>query len=186
MLTQVVYMGINIVLPAYFYNIFGLSLASSAGMSVIFTVTGVLGQLIWPSLSDVIGRKTTLVICGLWMAVSVGVFQLAGTIRLVIEVQLLFGLVANAVWPIYYAAASDAAPPAATSTANGIITTAMFVGGGISPALMGVLIAWGGGWTQARGYLLCFDAMAASATAGVLLQFLAVQPVSTPALTEHR
>ena len=131
-------------LPAYFYNIFGLSLAASAGMSVIFTVTGVLGQLIWPSLSDVIGRKTTLVICGLWMAVSVGVFQLAGTIRLVIEVQLLFGLVANAVWPIYYATASDAAPSAATSTANSIITTAMFVGGGISPALMGVLIAWGG------------------------------------------
>jgi MFS family permease len=185
MLTQVVYMGINIVLPAYFYNIFGLSLASSAGMSVIFTVTGILGQLIWPSLSDVIGRKSALVICGLWMAASVGLFHLAGTIRFIIAVQLLFGLVANAVWPIYYAAASDAAPPAAISTANGIITTAMFIGGGVSPALMGALIAWGGGWTQARGYLLCFYAMAASAVGGVLLQLFTVRPEPTLALTHH-
>ncbi len=64
----------NIVLPAYLYNILNLSLAESAGMSVVFTLTGILGQLIWPSLSDIIGRRITLIICGLWMAVSVGAF----------------------------------------------------------------------------------------------------------------
>jgi len=68
MLTQVVYMGVNIVLPAYLYNIAGLSLAESAGMSVVFTLTGILGQLVWPSLSDIIGRRVTLIICGVWMA----------------------------------------------------------------------------------------------------------------------
>lgn len=74
LLTQVVYMGVNIVLPAYLYNILNLSLAESAGMSVVFTLTGILGQLIWPSLSDIIGRRITLIICGIWMAVSVGAF----------------------------------------------------------------------------------------------------------------
>ncbi|WP_046241219.1 MFS transporter, partial [Delftia tsuruhatensis] len=147
LLTQVVYMGINVVLPAYLYNIMGLSLAESAGMSVVFTLTGILGQLVWPALSDVIGRRVTLVICGLWMAASVGAFYFADTMALVVVMQLLFGLVANAVWPIYYAVASDCAQPAATSTANGIITTAMFVGGGIAPVLMGSLISLGGGWT---------------------------------------
>lgn len=173
LLTQVVYMGVNIVLPAYLYNITGLSLAESAGMSVVFTLTGILGQLIWPSLSDIIGRRLTLIICGLWMAASVAAFYFASTLALVIVMQLLFGLVANAVWPIYYAVACDSAEPSATSTANGIITTAMFIGGGMAPLLMGSLIASGGGWTSLPGYSLCFFVMAGCALGGVLLQLFA-------------
>ncbi|WP_036114280.1 MULTISPECIES: MFS transporter [Luteibacter] len=170
MLTQVVYMGVNVVLPAYLYNISGLSLAESAGMSVVFTITGILGQLIWPSLSDIIGRKITLVICGAWMAASVAAFYFAQNMAMLITTQLLFGLVANAVWPIYYAVASDSAEPRATSTANGIITTAMFIGGGIAPVLMGGLISMGGGWKNLSGYIVCFFVMAGCALAGVLLQ----------------
>lgn len=176
MLTQVVYMGVNIVLPAYLYNILNLSLAESAGMSVVFTLTGILGQLIWPSLSDIIGRRVTLIICGLWMAASVGAFYFANTMLIIIVVQLLFGLVANAVWPIYYAVASDSAQPAATSTANGIITTAMFIGGGIAPVLMGTLISMGGGWTTLDGYTVCFFVMAGCALGGVLLQMFSHRP----------
>jgi MFS family permease len=172
MLTQVVYMGVNVVLPAYLYNISGMSLAQSAGLSVVFTITGILGQLIWPSLSDIIGRKVTLVICGLWMAASVAAFYFAGNMTMLIITQLLFGLVANAVWPIYYAVASDSAEPRATSTANGIITTAMFIGGGISPVLMGGLISMGGGWKSLSGYVVCFFVMAGCALAGVVLQLL--------------
>ncbi|MCH5512407.1 MFS transporter [Pseudomonas syringae] len=176
LLTQVVYMGVNIVLPAYLYNILNLSLAESAGMSVVFTLTGILGQLIWPSLSDIIGRRITLIICGIWMAVSVGAFYFANTILIVIAVQLLFGLVANAVWPIYYAVASDSAQPSATSTANGIITTAMFIGGGIAPVLMGTLISMGGGWTSLSGYTVCFFVMAGCALGGAFLQLFSHRP----------
>lgn len=182
MLTQVVYMGVNIVLPAYLYNISQLSLAESAGMSVVFTLTGILGQLVWPTLSDIIGRRTTLIICGLWMAASVGAFYFASTMTLIIIVQLLFGLVANAVWPIYYAVASDSAQPSATSTANGIITTAMFIGGGIAPVLMGWMISLGGGWTSREGYVICFFVMAACALGGVFLQLFTQRPESTQAL----
>ncbi|WP_268800530.1 MFS transporter [Pseudomonas huanghezhanensis] len=176
LLTQVVYMGVNIVLPAYLYNILNLSLAESAGMSVVFTLTGILGQLIWPSLSDIIGRRVTLIICGLWMAASVGAFYFANTTLIIVVVQLLFGLVANAVWPIYYAVASDSAQPSATSTANGIITTAMFIGGGVAPVLMGGLIAMGGGWTSLSGYTVCFFVMAGCALAGAFLQLFSHRP----------
>lgn len=176
LLTQVVYMGVNVVLPAYLYHIMGLSLAESAGMSVVFTLTGILGQILWPSLSDVIGRRTTLAVCGLWMAASVAAFPFAGTMGLIVVTQLLFGLVANAVWPIYYAVASDCAQPGATSTANGVITTAMFVGGGIAPVLMGSLIALGGGWSSPGGYAMCFAAMAGCALGGAALQLLTREP----------
>lgn len=185
MLTQVVYMGVNVVLPAYLYNISGLSLAQSAGLSVVFTITGILGQLIWPTLSDIIGRKVTLVICGVWMAISVAAFYYAGSMPILIATQLMFGLVANAVWPIYYATASDSAEPGATSTANGIITTAMFIGGGIAPVLMGGLISMGGGWKSLHGYVVCFFVMAGCALAGVVLQLITrpvpvTHEVSTP------
>ncbi len=169
LLTQIVYMGINMVLPAYLYNVVGLSLAESAGLSVVFALTGVLGQILWPSLSDIIGRKKTIIICGIWMALSVAAFYVATSSLLVVVVQLVFGVVANAVWPIYYAAASDAAPEGAISTANGIITTAMFIGGGIAPLFMGRLISMSGGWTEASGYIVCFFAMAGCALLGVLL-----------------
>jgi len=178
MLTQVVYMGVNIVLPAYLYNILHLSLAESAAMSVVFALTGILGQLVWPSLSDIIGRRVTLIICGLWMAASVGAFYFANTTTIIVVVQLLFGLVANAVWPIYYAVASDSAQPSATSTANGIITTAMFIGGGVAPVLMGGLIAMGGGWTSLSGYTVCFFVMAGCALTGAFLQLFSHRPVA--------
>jgi len=178
LLTQVVYMGVNIVLPAYLYNILHLSLAESAGMSVVFTLTGIVGQLVWPSLSDIIGRRTTLIICGVWMAASVGAFYFANTTLIIVIVQLLFGLVANAVWPIYYAVASDSAQRSATSTANGIITTAMFIGGGAAPVLMGALISAGGGWTSLSGYTVCFFVMAGCALAGAFLQLFSYRPAT--------
>lgn len=128
------------------------------------------------TLSDVIGRKSTIMICGIWMAISVACFYFATSSVLVVVIQLAFGVVANAVWPIYYAAASDAAPEGAVSTANGIITTAMFIGGGIAPLLMGRLIAVGGGWEAHRGYIICFFVTSACALAGALLQIFLRRP----------
>jgi MFS family permease len=169
MLTQIVYMGVNTVLPLYLHNIVGLSLAESAGLSVVFTLTGIIGQVLWPTLSDLIGRRITIVICGVWMAISVGCLYFATTSILVVIVQLAFGLVANAVWPIYYATASVAAPDGGTSTANGVITTAMFIGGGIAPVLMGRLVGLGGGWEESTGYVYTFLCMAAFALIGALI-----------------
>jgi len=172
LLTQIVYMGINVVLPPYLNHVSGLSLAASAGLSIIFTLTGTLGQVIWPWLSDSFGRKRTLIVCGLWMSIGIALFYFATNMPRLIAIQLFFGLVANAVWPIYYAMASDSAEERATSTANGIITTAMFIGGGISPLLMGWLIQFGGGWENPAGYIYAFFTMAGCALLGMLLQLM--------------
>lgn len=117
------------------------------------------------------------------MTISVAAFYMATSSMLVVVIQLAFGLVANAVWPIYYAAASDAAPEGAISTANGVITTAMFIGGGIAPVFMGALISMGGGWEERSGYVTCFLAMAACALMGVVLQLFAKRDTKTPTVT---
>lgn len=185
LLTQIVYMGINYVLPLYLANIMGLDFSKAAAYSIVFTVTGALGQILWPTLSDYLGRRTTIILCGIWMAIGVGGFYFVTSMTLYVALQLFFGLVANAVWPIYYAAATDNAPDGAHGTANGFITTAMFIGGGIAPLLMGWLIGLGGGWNAATGYNYTFLVLAGCAIAGVVLQILlpknAVEPTKESA-----
>ncbi|VEI13625.1 MFS transporter [Trueperella bialowiezensis] len=170
MLTQIVYMGINYVLPLYLANIMGLDFSQAAAYSIVFTITGALGQIFWPTLSDYLGRRKTILLCGVWMAIGVGGFYFVSNISMYVALQLFFGLVANAVWPVYYAAATDNAPDGAHGTANGFITTAMFIGGGLAPILMGWLIGLGGGWEAAAGYNYTFLFMAGCAILGVVLQ----------------
>lgn len=183
LLTQIVYMGISYVLPLYLANIVGLDYAAAAACSIVFTLTGVLGQIFWPTVSDYLGRRTTIVLCGAWMAVGVGAFYFATAMPMYIGLQLFFGIVANAVWPIYYASATDHAPKGAHGTANGFITTAMFIGGGIAPVLMGRLIGLGGGWEAATGYRLTFVVMAVCAALGVVFQLFV--PKRAAGTTEH-
>ncbi|OBR80928.1 hypothetical protein A7K92_26740 [Klebsiella pneumoniae] len=74
-------------------------------------------------------------------------------------------------WPIYYAMASDSAEERATSTANGIITTAMFIGGGIFAIAYGlahsVLAAAG---ENPAGYIYAFFTMAGQCRVAYLLR----------------
>ncbi|MGK3472595.1 MFS transporter, partial [Klebsiella pneumoniae] len=79
---------INVVLPPYLYHVSGLSLAASAGLSIIFTLTGTLGQVIWPWLSDSFGRKRTLIVCGLWMSIGIALFYFATNMPRLIAIQL--------------------------------------------------------------------------------------------------
>lgn len=171
-LTQIVYNGISYTLPLYLANVVGLSFAAAAAYSTVFTITGILGQIIWPSISDYIGRRNTLIICGVWMALAAGSFYFARTIAAYVILQLILGLVANAPWPIYYAAATDAAPRGASGTANGFITTSMFIGGGLAPLIIGFLISRGGGWESITGYNIAFIFMMAAGVLGVVLQLM--------------
>lgn len=150
----------------------GLDLAKAAGLSAVFTITGIMGQIFWPSLSDKIGRRKTLILCGIWMAVGIASFCLTQGVISVIIIQLIFGFSANAIWPIYYATASDYAEQDAMGTANSIITVALYVGGAIAPILMGSLLTNFGGWHNATGYTLCFILMSVCALIGVLLQVI--------------
>lgn len=176
LLTQIVYNGISYTLPLYLAFIVGLDFASAAAFSVVFTITGVLGQIVWPTISDYLGRRNTLIITGTWMGLAAGAFYFANSLGAYIGLQLFLGMVANAPWPIFYAAATDAAPRNASGTANGFITTSMFIGGGLAPLLIGALIALGGGWNNVSGYNMAFILMMISALIGVGLQLLIREP----------
>lgn len=172
LITHIVYIGFLTIFPAYLYNIVGLDLAKAAGLSAVFTLTGIMGQIFWPTLSDKIGRRKTLILCGCWMAIGIASFCLTKGVISVIIIQLIFGFSANAIWPIFYATASDYAEPDAISTANSIITCALYVGGAIAPILMGYLLTEFGGWHSSTGYMLCFLLMSACALVGVALQII--------------
>lgn len=176
LLFQIVYNGVSYILPLYLANIVGLPFADAAAYSVVFTITGILGQIVWPSISDYLGRRKTLIITGIWMGISAGAFYFAHSMGAYIGVQLLLGCVANAPWPIFYAAATDAAPRNIAGTANGFITTSMFLGGGLAPLIIGGLIAVGGGWANIFGYNISFIVMMVSAIVGVLLQIIVREP----------
>lgn len=156
LITHIVYIGFLTIFPAYLYNIVGLDLAKAAGLSAVFTLTGIFGQLFWPTLSDKIGRRKTLILCGIWMAIGIASFCLTTGVWSVIIIQLIFGFSANAIWPIFYATASDYADQDSMGTANSIITCALYVGGAIAPILMGHLLTEFGGWHSATGYTWCF------------------------------
>lgn len=172
LITHIVYLGFLTIFPAFLYNIVGLDLAKAAGLSAVFTFTGIIGQLFWPTLSDKIGRRLTLILCGTWMAVGIASFCLTQGVLSVIIIQLVFGFSANAIWPIFYATASDYADQDSMGTANSIITVALYVGGAIAPILMGSLLTSFGGWENPQGYTLCFQLMAVCAMIGVLLQLI--------------
>ncbi|HBM1759031.1 TPA: MFS transporter [Acinetobacter baumannii] len=172
LITHVVYIGFLTIFPAFLYNIVGLDLAKSAGLSAVFTITGMMGQIIWPTLSDKIGRRLTLILCGCWMAVSIASFCLTSGVVSVIAIQLFFGLSANAIWPIFYATASDYAPAGAIGTANSLITVAQYVGGAVAPIIMGYLLTSFGGWHSHQGYIWCFLLMSCCAFIGVILQII--------------
>lgn len=172
LITHIVYIGFLTIFPAYLYNIIGLDLAKAAGLSAVFTLTGIFGQLFWPTLSDKIGRRKTLILCGIWMAIGIASFCLTTGVWSVIIIQLVFGFSANAIWPIFYATASDYADQDSMGTANSIITCALYVGGAIAPILMGYLLTKFGGWQSAAGYTWCFLLMSSCAMIGVVLQVI--------------
>lgn len=106
------------------------------------------------------------------MSIGIALFYFATNMPRLIAIQLFFGTVANAVWPIYYAMASDSAEERATSTANGIITTAMFIGGGIRHCLWAGSFSLAAAGKNPAGYIYAFFTMAGCALLGMLLQLM--------------
>ena len=147
-----IYTGISFWLPQYIAFVGGFSFAEAAAYSAVFTITGGVGQIFWGTVSDYIGRKISLIIAFVWLAV--GLFLLrysAESVGALVAVQLFAGLATNAIFPVLYAFGSDSAEPGAMGTANSILLFFLYVGG-VSPLVMGLLIGAGGGFEEATGY----------------------------------
>jgi MFS family permease len=147
------YTGISFWLPQYIKFVGNYSYAQAAGYSAIFTITGGVGQIVWGTISDRLGRKLTLIITYLWIGLGIALLQFSAYSLLVLVVAQLFaGLATNAIYPVLYAFSSDAAEPGGIGTANSVMLFFFYLGG-ISPVVLGYFVQIGGGYHDATGYV---------------------------------
>ena len=79
MLGIAVYIGISFWLPQYIAFVGNYSFAETAAYSAVFTITGGIGQILWGSVSDWLGRKFTAILAFTWLAVGIYLLQYAGS-----------------------------------------------------------------------------------------------------------
>ena len=172
-LANVGFMGLTFWLPLYLSFVADYPLAQVAVYSVLFAVTGGVGQILWGWVSDRFGRKYTLVLLFTWLAVSFTLYQFVGTsLAVLVVVQLTTGLAINGVYPVMYALTSDSSERGAIAVGNGINMAGMLVGG-LGAIIMGYLIGVGGGYSSTTGFLygLYFIAGVSLLTAVLVLLF---------------
>lgn len=172
MLFIAVFFMFSVSFPLYLAFVGGYSFAEVASYSVIWALTGALFQLLLPSLSDHIGRKPILVFAGLWAGVVMLLLPYATNIYMVFGVQVLYGVVLNAIYPICFSVCADAAPRGRVATALSISFTSLWFAGAVAAWGTGHLIDLGGGFEARAGYLTVFYLMSAlSFLAGIMYLF---------------
>ncbi|CAB3745592.1 hypothetical protein LMG24238_07715 [Paraburkholderia sediminicola] len=156
LLAVVAYFGISFWLPQYLAFVAKYNFAEAAAYSVLFTITGGLGQIVWGWLSDRIGRKFCLILVFIWLAVGMVLMKFTymglGTL---IAVQLFAGFALNAPYTLVYAIAFDSTKPGTTGIAGSIINVGIYAGG-FGPYVIGAMIGAKGGFSVAEGY---YDAL---------------------------
>lgn len=171
-LCQFSLVGIMFWLPLYLAYQAGISFTASGLISMTFTITAGLGQIVWGKLSDTIGVRKTLAICFAHQTVAYVAFALlAGKgVGWIIGLQLFLGCCSNAVYPVIYKRAQDAVPDKDNAKALSIVTTVIFIGAAIATTFTGWLITIGGGYESATGYNMAVIVMSAM----MLLAFIIV------------
>jgi len=159
----------------------GYSATAAAGLSVVYAITGGIGQVVWGVLADKFGAKRTLVICCAWLVVAYYLMRYINvSLGALVGMQLLFGCCSNAVYPIFYKFVADSSEEGTVVTGNGIMTMMMFCGSAVATGLIGVLIQLGGGWTSSAGYMTGLYVMSGSMLASLLLVIFFTRETNGP------
>ncbi|GMA63492.1 MFS transporter [Alicyclobacillus fastidiosus] len=148
-----VYTGLGFWLTPYLAFVAHYNFAQAAAYSVIFTITGGLGQIFWGFMSDKFGRKFVLIFCFLWLTAAMILLQFTRIdLAWLIFVQLFAGVATNGIYPVLYALSSDSAEKGSLAVGNGLNMVGQGIGG-MSPLVLGPLIGLGGGFASATGYV---------------------------------
>lgn len=155
-LALALYYGMSFLVPLYLVFVGGYSIAATAAFSLVFTITGGLGQVLWGLISDRLGRKFSVMIMCLWMAVGIILMQFIGvSIVVLFSVQLFIGLATNGIYPVLYAMSSESSDPEAIGISNSVNMTGQMLGA-IGPVVAGFLVSISGGYQVASGFLAGF------------------------------
>jgi sugar phosphate permease len=147
-------MALSFWLPLYLAFISHFSFANVAWLSVLFTITGGVGQVMWGAISDWLGRKYSLILMFLWLTMGYALFYFAGvSIPVLVAVQLLAGMATHGIYPVLYAMASDSCEEGTVAIANGLNLGGLIIGG-LGPIAVGAIIEAGGGYASATGFEL--------------------------------
>ncbi|SAL84355.1 major facilitator transporter [Caballeronia choica] len=152
LLAIVGYFGISFWLPQYLAFVAHYNFAEAAAYSVLFTITGGVGQIVWGWISDRLGRKLCLMIVFIWLAIGMLLFKYSYmSLGTLVAIQLFAGFALNAPYTLVYAIAFDSTKPGTTGIAGAIINVGIYLGG-FGPFVIGALIGAGGGFGKAGGY----------------------------------
>lgn len=166
------YFMFAIAYPLYLAFIGGYSFAQVASYSVIWAITAAIFQFLLPALSDHIGRKPVLVFAGIYAGTVLFFLPEATSGVMVFLVQIFYGVVLSAIYPLCFAVCADAAPKGRMATAISLSTTLLWGAAAASVYFTGHLIDLGGGFQSSAGYVLVFRIMAGlSFLSGVLFLF---------------
>jgi MFS family permease len=175
------YSGINFWLTPYITFVGNFDPALAASLSVVFTITGGLGQVFWGGISDRIGSKTALLICTMWLVVAFVLMQFAGiSLALLIILQLFMGFALNAVYAMIYKFIAVSSEKGGVVMGNSLVVFGMYFGGGIATFVIGALIDAAGGWQTASGYYAGLYVMAGMMLAAFIITLLFTRETNGP------
>ena len=145
-------MGISTFLTLRLTNHLGISLAVAAVISGASGITGWIGQIVWGTVSDHIGRKLSLTIITLGSAISALGCIFINNIWTGWAVLIVWGLFRNSPYSVINSLAVDSTPETAASSLGLLVG----IGYGLSGALVSPVVGWiidNYGWTWSYIFL---------------------------------
>ena len=132
--------GIDTFLTVYLTNEVGIPLAAAVVVSGASGLTGWIGQIVWGTLSDGLGRKFSLSIIAVGWTVAVLAIIFISDLLTAWIILLGWGLFRNSPFPVLYAFLIDSVPDAASSGMGLMIGVALGVAATISASVAGLVI----------------------------------------------
>ncbi len=155
MFAHVAYIGFSFWLPYYLAFQAGYDYAAAASLSLVFTITAGVGQIVWGILADRFGIKHCMCFCFAWLAVAYFMVQFVNvSFFWLIALQLIVGCCSNGIWPMMYSFVGLSAEKGGVGTATSILNVGLYIGACVATPIVGLFIKLGGGYDSHGGYFM--------------------------------
>ncbi len=154
-------LGISAFLTVYLTTIVHMSLPLAAATSGASGLTGWVGQVVWGTVSDRLGRKPVLAILAVGWAISTALLMTVSSTTMAWVLLLFWGLFRNAPYPVAYSLLIDSVGEASGSGMGLLI--------GISFGVCGLIVSPVAGWViEHFGWTVDYSMLAAASLASLI------------------